>query len=44
LKRTIQWESKATGTAGSRNKRGVGEWFALSQDDLNAFKRWKRIT
>lgn len=24
-------------------KRGEGEWFDLSPDDINAFKRWKRI-
>ncbi len=24
-------------------KRGQGEWFDLSPDDIKAFKRWKRI-
>ena len=24
-------------------KRGEGEWFELSLDDIGAFKRWKRI-
>ena len=24
-------------------KRGEGEWFDLSPDDIKAFKRWKRI-
>lgn len=26
------------------DRRGEGEWFALSLDDIKAFKRWKRIT
>jgi hypothetical protein len=25
------------------NKRGEGEWFDLSADDVLAFRRWKRI-
>jgi hypothetical protein len=24
-------------------KRGEGEWFELSPEDIKAFKRWKRI-
>jgi len=26
------------------HKRREGDWFALSLDDVRAFKRWKRIT